>query len=71
MAMPRLGLMKTLHAVIMSLTAIMVILKFKPNPCLAPITKGPYYAMMINPGDIGTKGGLLTNDHGQVVRPFW
>ncbi len=43
--------------------------KVKPNPCLAPITKGPYYAMMINPGDIGTKGGLLTNDHGQVVRP--
>jgi 3-oxosteroid 1-dehydrogenase len=41
----------------------------KPNPCLAPITKGPYYAMMINPGDIGTKGGLLTNDFAQVVRP--
>lgn len=41
----------------------------KPNPCLAPITKGPYYAMMINPGDIGTKGGLLTNENAQVVRP--
>lgn len=41
----------------------------KPNPCLAPIQKGPYYAMKINPGDIGTKGGLLTNDFGQVVRP--
>ncbi|GAC14003.1 FAD-binding protein [Aliiglaciecola lipolytica] len=41
----------------------------KPNPCLAPITKGPYYAMMINPGDIGTKGGLLTNDSAQVVKP--
>lgn len=41
----------------------------KPNPCLAPINKGPYYAMKINPGDIGTKGGLLTNDVGQVVRP--
>jgi len=25
--------------------------------------------MMINPGDIGTKGGLLTNDSAQVVRP--
>ena len=43
--------------------------KVKPNPCLAPITKGPYYAMMINPGDIGTKGGLLTNEFAQVVRP--
>ncbi|MDG1731418.1 MAG: FAD-binding protein [Thalassotalea sp.] len=41
----------------------------KPNPCLAPIKKGPFYAMKINPGDIGTKGGLLTNDFGQVVRP--
>lgn len=41
----------------------------KPNPCLAAIKKGPYYAMKINPGDIGTKGGLLTNDFGQVVRP--
>lgn len=41
----------------------------KPNPCLAPIEKGPFYAMKIHPGDIGTKGGLLTNDFGQVVRP--
>jgi 3-oxosteroid 1-dehydrogenase len=39
----------------------------KPNPCLAPIQQGPFYAMKINPGDIGTKGGLLTNDFGQVV----
>ena len=43
--------------------------KVKPNPCLAPITKGPFYAVKIHPGDIGTKGGLLTNDYGQVVRP--
>mgnify|MGYP000451072362 CR=1 FL=1 len=41
----------------------------KPNPCLAPIAKGPFYAMKINPGDIGTKGGLLTNDAAQVVTP--
>ena len=41
----------------------------KPNPCLAPIKKGPFYAMKINPGDIGTKGGLLTNDSAQVVTP--
>ncbi|NLZ78412.1 MAG: FAD-dependent oxidoreductase [Gammaproteobacteria bacterium] len=40
-----------------------------PNPCLAPITKGPYYAMPIQGGDIGTKGGLLTNKHAQVVKP--
>lgn len=41
----------------------------KPNPCLAPIQKGPFYAMRMDAGDIGTKGGLLTNEHAQVVRP--
>jgi len=40
----------------------------KPNPCLAPIGKSPFYAMRIQPGDIGTKGGLLTNAKAQVVR---
>jgi 3-oxosteroid 1-dehydrogenase len=40
----------------------------KPNPCLAPLRKGPYYAMRLDAGDIGTKGGLLTNEHAQVVR---
>jgi 3-oxosteroid 1-dehydrogenase len=38
-----------------------------PNPCLAPITKGPFYAFPIHPGDIGTNGGLLTNDKAQVI----
>lgn len=40
----------------------------KPNPCLAQLAKGPFYAMRLNAGDIGTKGGLLTNEHAQVVR---
>lgn len=40
----------------------------KPNPCLAPLRKGPFYAMRLDAGDIGTKGGLLTNEHAQVVR---
>jgi len=40
----------------------------KPNPCLAPIKKGPFYAMRLDAGDIGTKGGLLTNEKGCVVR---
>ncbi|SDP23976.1 FAD-dependent oxidoreductase [Pseudomonas jinjuensis] len=38
-----------------------------PNPCLAPIGKGPFYAMRMNAGDIGTKGGLLTNARAQVL----
>lgn len=40
----------------------------KPNPCLAPLAKGPFYAMRMNAGDIGTKGGLLTNANAQVLR---
>lgn len=38
-----------------------------PNPCLRPIDQGPFYAMPIYPGDIGTNGGLLTNAQAQVV----
>jgi 3-oxosteroid 1-dehydrogenase len=40
----------------------------KPNPCLAPIAKPPFYAMRIDAGDIGTKGGLLTDEYARVVR---
>jgi 3-oxosteroid 1-dehydrogenase len=39
-----------------------------PNPCLGPIATAPYYVMELYPGDLGTKGGLLTNEHAQVVR---
>ena len=39
-----------------------------PNPCLAPLEKGPFYAMPMYAGDIGTKGGLLTNAQAQVLR---
>lgn len=38
-----------------------------PNPCLAPIAKGPFYALPIYPGDIGTNGGLLTDDQARVL----
>jgi 3-oxosteroid 1-dehydrogenase len=40
----------------------------KPNPCLAPIAKPPFYAIRIDAGDIGTKGGLLTDEFARVVR---
>jgi 3-oxosteroid 1-dehydrogenase len=39
----------------------------KPNPNLAPIERGPFYAMKLNPGDIGTKGGVLTDIDGRVL----
>lgn len=38
-----------------------------PNPCLRPIVKGPFYAMPIYPGDIGTNGGLKTDALARVV----
>ncbi len=41
--------------------------KQAPNPCIAPIAKAPFYAMAIYPGDIGTKGGLSTNNNAQVL----
>ncbi|HRL12291.1 MAG TPA: FAD-dependent oxidoreductase [Aggregatilineales bacterium] len=37
------------------------------NPCLAPLTEGPYYAMTIYPGSLGTCGGLQINTRAQVV----
>ncbi|MDP3907356.1 FAD-dependent oxidoreductase [Novosphingobium sp.] len=38
-----------------------------PNPCLRALDKGPFYALPIYPGDIGTNGGLLTNAKAQVI----
>lgn len=38
-----------------------------PNPCLAPIVKAPFYAFPIYPGDIGTNGGLVTDDFARVI----
>ncbi len=41
----------------------------KPNPCLGPLDKPPYYAIELWPGDLGTKGGLNTDAHARVLRP--
>lgn len=38
-----------------------------PNPNLAPISEGPFYAVRFDAGDIGTKGGLLTDELARVV----
>jgi 3-oxosteroid 1-dehydrogenase len=40
----------------------------KPNPNLAPLAQPPYYAIKIVPGDLGTKGGLRTDERGRVLR---
>ena len=39
----------------------------KPNACWGPMDQGPYYATRLLLGDIGTKGGLVVNLHGQAV----
>lgn len=39
----------------------------KPNPCVAPIRKGPYYAVKLVIGDLGTFAGLRCNEHAQVL----
>ncbi len=43
--------------------------RVKPNPSLAPIDHGPFYAVKIVPGDLGTKGGLVTDERARVLRP--
>ena len=39
-----------------------------PNPLVQPIDQGPFYAATIVLSDIGTKGGLKTDEHARVVR---
>ncbi|BDI03702.1 FAD-dependent oxidoreductase [Sphaerotilus microaerophilus] len=39
-----------------------------PNPCVAPIEQGPFYAVKVVPGSLGTFAGLAVNAHGQVLR---
>lgn len=39
-----------------------------PNPGLGAIERPPYYAVAIYPGDVGTFGGILTDEFGRVVK---
>ncbi|NKX85796.1 FAD-binding protein [Nocardia coubleae] len=39
-----------------------------PQPTLDPLDRGPYYALRIRIGDLGTKGGLVYNENAQVLR---
>ncbi len=38
-----------------------------PNPNLGELKKGPFTAIKVVPGDLGTKGGLLTDEHARVL----
>lgn len=39
----------------------------KVHPCLGPIDEAPFYACEVVPGDIGTCGGLVTDEHARVL----
>jgi succinate dehydrogenase/fumarate reductase flavoprotein subunit len=39
----------------------------QPNPCLAPLTKAPYYAIRIHTGDLGSARGLVTDANANVL----
>ena len=40
---------------------------FKPNPCLAPIETGPFYAVEVVVGDLGTFVGLKSDGQARVL----
>jgi len=39
----------------------------KPNPCVAPIERGPFYAVKVVPGSFGTFAGLKTDASARVL----
>jgi 3-oxosteroid 1-dehydrogenase len=39
----------------------------KGNPAVGPIDTGPFYATEIYPGDVGTFGGVITDEHARVL----
>lgn len=40
----------------------------QPSASLGRIDHGPYYALPVVPGDVGTAGGVLTDERGRVLR---
>ena len=41
----------------------------QPNPCLAPIEAGPFYAVKLLPGSLGTFAGLATDRDARALDP--
>ncbi len=40
----------------------------KPNETLGEISEGPFHAVPVIPGDVGTLGGVVTDDRARVLR---
>lgn len=41
--------------------------RVEPNSNLGALERGPFTAVQLVPGDLGTKGGLLTDEHARVL----
>jgi 3-oxosteroid 1-dehydrogenase len=39
----------------------------KPNPCLGPVETAPFYAVEVFAGDVGTAGGVITDEYARVL----
>lgn len=42
-------------------------IRVRPNPCLGPIERAPFYAVPVYLGDLGTKGGLKCDENARVL----
>jgi 3-oxosteroid 1-dehydrogenase len=40
---------------------------YRPNAAIGPLDRAPYYATKVFPADVGTCGGVITNEHAQVL----
>jgi 3-oxosteroid 1-dehydrogenase len=40
---------------------------YRPNASIGPLDRAPYYATRVYPADVGTCGGVITNEHAQVL----
>jgi 3-oxosteroid 1-dehydrogenase len=40
----------------------------KPSATLGPVEQGPYYAVPVVPGDVGTFGGVVTDVHARALK---
>jgi succinate dehydrogenase/fumarate reductase flavoprotein subunit len=43
--------------------------EIRPNSCLAPLERAPYYAVRIHAAEIGTYAGIATDPKGRVLGP--
>jgi 3-oxosteroid 1-dehydrogenase len=40
---------------------------YRPNAAVGPLERAPYYATKVFPADVGTCGGVITNEYAQVL----